>query len=424
MNFITILYRLGIDPDIFVNADNDPVKTADSFIYEVKQKSDSRICIHCGSCNTIIHDHDYIEINCSETDQIRDILRIRKVRFKCKKCGKTFTPPIKGIESYSKTSFQTIQMIINDFTKSLTFSQIAERYSMSVSRIIKLFDEKVRYVPRRPFPAILCIDEIRFAEEYNHNYCCVLYDFRNREIVDIIRNRQMPYLKEYFEAVPEQERAKVRYFISDMYDGYATVCRRYFKNATHIIDLFHVITQLTGAVNRIRTKVMKSVEKGSVQYNFMKSHWKQFLCRSRDISDKYYTPLNSFRSYHYDELVESCVKLNSDFLTAYNILQDLYRYDQKANFDEAKEFVIFIANRLIDSGNEHLVSVGRTYMKWKAGIANGLAKSQNHTKLTNAVAESLNNQLKTIIKSAYGYHNFERFRKRALMIITYGKPIN
>ena len=169
---------------------------------------------------------------------------------------------------------------------------------------------------------------------------------------------------------------------------------------------------------------MKSVEKGSVQYNFMKSHWKQFLCRSRDISDKYYTPLNSFRSYHYDELVESCVKLNSDFLTAYNILQDLYRYDQKANFDEAKEFVIFIANRLIDSGNEHLVSVGRTYMKWKAGIANGLAKSQNHTKLTNAVAESLNNQLKTIIKSAYGYHNFERFRKRALMIITYGKPIN
>ncbi|MBQ7223142.1 MAG: transposase [Erysipelotrichaceae bacterium] len=55
-------------------------------------------------------------------------------------------------------------------------------------------------------------------------------------------------------------------------------------------------------------------------------------------------------------------------------------------------------------------------------LANGLARSQNHTKLTNAIAESLDNQLKTIIKSAYGYHNFERFRKRALLIITYGKP--
>ena len=92
------------------------------------------------------------------------------------------------------------------------------------------------------------------------------------------------------------------------------------------------------------------------------------------------------------------------------------------SFDKAMEFVIFIAQRLISSGNQILESVGKTYMKWKAGIANGLARSQNHTKLTNAVAESLNNQLKTIIKSAYGYHNFERFRKRALIIITYGKP--
>ena len=34
-------------------------------------------------------------------------------------------------------------------------------------------------------------------------------------------------------------------------------------------------------------------------------------------------------------------------------------------------------------------------------------------------AETDNNHLKTIIKAAYGYHNFERFRKRALMLITY-----
>jgi len=117
------------------------------------------------------------------------------------------------------------------------------------------------------------------------------------------------------------------------------------------------------------------------------------------------------------------VKLDGEFLTAYNILQDLYRYNQKkVNFKEALEFVEFISMRLIDSGNDILVSVGTTYRKWKVGIANGIAKSQNHTKLTNAVAESLNNQLKAIIKSAYGYHNFERFRNRALLIITYGKP--
>lgn len=422
MNFNTILDRLGIDPDNFINADNEPIKTAEGFIYEVRQRTDQRTCPYCGSVDAFVNNYKYIEINCSETDQIKDILRIKKVRFKCKGCRKTFTPPISSIPRYSKTSSQTLQMIYKDFTKPLTFSQIAERYGLSATRVIQIFDEKVGYVPRRPLPEIMCIDEIKFAEEYDQNYCCVLYDFQKREIVDIIKNRQLPYLVDYFEAIPAHERAKVRYFISDMYDGYVTVQRRFFKQATHIVDLFHVITQLTGAVNRIRTKVMSRQERGTLYYNFMKAHWKQFLCRTSNIADRYYTPKASYRSYHFDELVSSCVKLDGDLLTAYNILQDLYRYNQKVNFKEALEFVEFISKRLIDSGNDSLASVGKTYRKWKVGIANGISRSQNRTKLTNAVAESLNNQLKTIIKSAYGYHNFKRFRNRALLILTYGKP--
>lgn len=422
MNFNTMLYRLGISPDNFVNYDSEPIKTDEGFIYELYQRTDERACPYCGNEKTVINDHDTVEVNCSETDQIKDIVRIIKVRFKCKKCNRTFTPHIKGIEPHARTSSQTLQMIYNDFTKPLTFSQIAQRYGLTAAYIIKIFDEKVKLVPRRPFTDTLCIDEIKFSEEYGQNYCCVLYSLDNRNIIDIIKNRQLAYLNEYFYNIPENERNKVKYFISDMYDAYATVCRKYFKNATHIIDLFHVITQLTGAINKIRIKTMNSVGKGSLHYNFMKSHWKQFLCRRKDISDKFYTPRNSSVSFHYDQLVSDCVKLDSDFLNAYNILQDIYKYDQYTNFKDALSFVDFISKRLLDSKLDYLSSVGRTYRKWRVGIANGLAKSQNHSKLTNAIAESLNNHLKTIIKSAYGYHNFSRFRKRALLIISYKKP--
>lgn len=422
MNFNTLLYRLGIDPDSFINVENDPIKTEEGFIYEVRQRTDERTCPCCGNRNTVINDYDYVEINCSENDYISDILRIRKVRFKCKRCGKTFTPPIKGIEPYAKTSGQTVQMIYNDFTKPLTFSQIAERYGMSSARVLQIFDEKISYVPRRPFPDVLCIDEIKFTQEYDQKYCCVLYGFKERNIIDIIKNRQLPYLMEYFESVPQSERNRVKYFISDMYDGYSTVCRRYFPNAIHIIDLFHIITQMTSAVNRIRTRVMKSTQKGSLYHNFMKAHWKVFLCRKSDIPNRFYTPLHSSHPYHFEDLVFDCVKLDPVFLKAYNILQDLYRYDQSLSFNDALSFIDFISSRLIDSDDDILMSVGRTYHKWRVGIANGLAKSQNHSRFTNAIAESLNNQLKTIIKAAYGYHNFERFRKRALLIISYKKP--
>ena len=61
--------------------------------------------------------------------------------------------------------------------------------------------------------------------------------------------------------------------------------------------------------------------------------------------------------------------------------------------------------------------------KWRYEIANGFNKKQIEIRYTNAIAEGLNNQLKTIIKSAYGYHNFDRFRKRAMLIMIYkNKP--
>ena len=138
-------------------------------------------------------------------------------------------------------------------------------------------------------PKILCIDEIRFSEELDQNYICVLYDFEKKEIVDIIRNRQMAYLREYFSSISLKERENTKVFISDMYDGYSTVCANYFPNATHIVDKFHIVTQLTRAVNSLRVIAMNSIKDNKDNepyYNFMKSNWKLFLCRSECVPSK------------------------------------------------------------------------------------------------------------------------------------------
>jgi len=99
-----------------------------------------------------------------------------------------------------------------------------------------------------------------------------------------------------------------------------------------------------------------------------------------------------------------------------------YHYNQKDTFTKAVEFIDFMAKRLKGSDNEILQSVGYTYDKWRVEIANGLAKNQNNIRYTNGIAESINNHLKTIIKTSYGYHNFDRFRKRSMLIITYKTP--
>lgn len=421
MDFNTLLFRLGLDSNDFINKLNEPIKTDSGFIYEIEQRKDIRICPKCNCNNAVIKDYDYVEINCSETNHITDTVRIKKVRFKCKGCKITFTPDIKGIKPYSKISSQTRDLIVKDFSQKITFTDIAKRYGLSITRVLQIFDAVITFVPRRLMPSVLCIDEIRFQEELDQKYCCVLYDFNKREIVDIIKNRQLPYLDEYFSNISEKERKRVKYYVSDMYDAYRTVHRRYFPHAIHIVDLFHVITQLSNVVNRIRTQAMKRCGEGSLQYNFMKSHWELFLCRHENIPDKFYTSRKTGAIYHYDELVNTCVKGDKDLLEAYNSLQDLFHYHQKYTYKKALSFIDYISDRLSSSSNESLRSVGRTYHKWRIEIAHSFSNTNTGIRYTNAIAESINNHLKTIIKIAYGYHNFERFRKRAMLIITYKK---
>jgi transposase len=272
-------------------------------------------------------------------------------------------------------------------------------------------------------PRVLCIDEIRFSEEINQKFVCVLTDFEKGEIVDIIKNRQMAYLREYFGSINPNELNIVKVFISDMYDAYESVRSRYFERAVHVVDLFHVIAQLTNAVNRLRTKAMNTkAKKGGLAYNFMKAHWKYFICRSSKVPDKFYTYAKTGEVFHYDDLILECLKLDSDLWSGYAILQELFSYaNHYYSFEEAVNFINRLVSRLYATTSDILKTVAKTYHRWRNEIANGLAKGQRQMKYTNVIAESLNNQLKTIIKSAYGYHNFERFRKRAMLIMTYGK---
>ena len=74
----------------------------------------------------------------------------------------------------------------------------------------------------------------------------------------------------------------------------------------------------------------------------------------------------------------------------------------------------------ISSKDEILLKVAETYRKWRNEIIEAFSyKDENGKRLTNAVAEDNNNFLSTHIKISYGYGNFERLRKRALLIKTY-----
>ena len=423
MNNNTFLYRVGLNPENFINKDIEPIKTDEGLLYLVEERKDIRICPYCNDkVKNEIKRYYYTNINISSNSNMKEIIQIKRVQFICKNCNKTFTNELKGIESHNTISEFIKNQIIHDFRQKLTFKQIAEKYHISIGMTIKLFDEQVTITPTGHLPKVLCIDEYHFETSKDSKYICVLIDYETRTVFNIIKSRQKAYLEEYFNKFNSKELERVKYFCSDLYDEYASIKRKYFPKAIHIADKFHVIKQMTSIVNMLRTRVMnKVVEYKSKEYNFMKKNWKLFLKRKEDIPNKTYYHQSSGIETSYEDLIFNCVKLNEHFSKAYNVLQDLYKYSDKTTYNEATEFIRFIYERLRLSTLDELVKVGNTFYKWRHEIANSFARNATGYNISNGIAENMNNHIATIIKISYGYCNYERFRKRVLLICKYNK---
>ena len=285
-----------------------------------------------------------------------------------------------------------------------------------------MFDKTFTFVPRGELSNIICIDEFHFSKIYDQNYCVAITDFTNKKLIDIIKNRKKDYLEEYFDAFNSIELNRVQYYISDMYDAYRTIKQKYFPNAIHIVDLFHIISQLTTAINSVRNIVIKDKNKvilKSKEHNFMSKNWKYFLCRTKDILNKTYTYQLTGEVWTYEELVFHCIKLDPDFLLAYNVLQDIFRYTIKKSNEDIGKWIDWLYERLKSSNYVVVRKVGKTYQKWKTEITNAFTKEARENRLTNASAEGMNNKIKTMTKIAHGYMNFNRFTKRILLIYKY-----
>ena len=424
MNSNIFLKMFGLKPDDFEISNDGPIEYEGGYIVDLIQiiTKDKRICPKCGSSKCYSNGRYYSNYKDYAPDGKEYVFNVMRKRLRCEVCGVTFTPSLIGILPYTMLTKNLEDKIITDLKTKMTFADIADKYHITTSYVIKLFDETYRYIPRGTLPEVLCIDEFYFSRKADFKYCCCLVDFRKRELIDIIESRQKPYLDNYFDSISFIERSRVKYFVSDMYDGYEYIRRKYFNNAVHVVDLFHVIALLTNALNSVRCQVVKQRDAYEYLDRFMKTKWKCFLCRHENIPDKYYSPKSDDGIvYHYDTMVTTCIKLDPDFWEGWNVLQDIYHYKWYGTYDESLAFIVHMSERLKGTGNETLQKVGKSYHKWRYEIANGFTKNPYHVHISNGIAECINNNIKTIIKSAYGYRNFDRFRKRCMLMYYYNK---
>ena len=411
----SILSLLGIPSEMISSFEviNDD---KDIYYIELELKDNRSYCPFCSSKKINIKDYYTIKIKNSIVRSSKIYINVRMRRYICKECRKSFKQPFTLYEDNRTISNQVIEITKKMLLDRVSLEYISKELDISKQTVVNILDS-IPEPTRLKLGRVICLDEFHFsnANKLIGQYPCVISNPFNTEIIDIIETRRLAYLKEYFDNICFKERNNVKYYISDMNETYRSIHKTYFKNSIYIVDHFHVVKLFTEAIQRIRIRIMNSYPKDTKSYKYLKSNWKLFLKKRIDLEDSTYTDKKTGVIYHTLDDIDYVLKEYPDLLYAYWCKEDFCTYMLKLHeYDETKNQINFFINKFLNSDIKEINKIGLTFKNWYNEIINGYSKNTYGVVLTNAMAESNNNYIQTLINIGYGYSNFKRLRKRIL----------
>ncbi|MBU5500587.1 transposase, partial [Enterococcus sp. S165_ASV_20] len=94
---------------------------------------------------------------------------------------------------------------------------------------------------RTPLPKVLCFDEFKSVRGVSGAMSFIMMDGQTQRLLDIVENRQLPFLKRYFSHFSREIREAVEWIVIDMYAPYVSLVKKLFPKAQLIIDRFHIV---------------------------------------------------------------------------------------------------------------------------------------------------------------------------------------
>jgi len=366
-------------------------------------------CYKCGSVfdkDIIKHGSKDSNIKLLNTAGHPTILNLKKQRYLCRHCNSTFVLRTNLVNKNCFISNKVKLSIAINAQDKISEKDIAKHHNVSHSTVNRQiagaynsYNLKKNYLPQN-----LNFDEFKSVKEASGAMSFLYVNADTGEIVDIVENRRLEYLRRYFLGFTKQARRAVKNIVIDMYAPYMSLIKALFPNANIIIDKFHVVQLISRALNKTRIGIMNKSEKHYKEY---KKYWKLIL-KDRDNLDtvklRYHRLLK--KQMREIDIVDYLISTNPELEVNYNLYQDL-KTAIKLRSTTLLEIVISNKDPLI---SDYMKTAQKTLRKYKSYVVNMLQSTY-----TNGVIEGINNKIKVIKRIAFGYRSFRNFKNRILI---------
>ena len=366
----------------------------------------------CSACKGQMTKYDFqkpSKIPYLETAGYKTLIRLKKHRFRCKNCGKMAVAETSLVQKNHQIAAAVKQKIAQLLVEKQAMTDIAHRLSISTSTVIRKLKEFKFETNWQKLPEVMSWDEYRFKKG---KMSFIAQNFDTNEVLTILGGRTQAVIRNHFLRYPRQVRMRVKVMTMDMFSPYYQLAKQLFPNAQIVLDRFHMIQHLSRAMNRVRIQIMNQFDRKSQEYQALKRYWKLLQQDSRKLSHKrFYRP--AFRAHLTNqEILDKLLSYSDQLRQHYELYQLLLFHFQEKQADHFFDLI----EEVISDVHPIFQTVFRTFLKDRDKIINALELPYSNAKL-----EATNNLIKLIKRNAFGFSNFDNFKKRILITLNIKK---
>lgn len=233
------------------------------------------------------------------------------------------------------------------------------------------------------------IDEV--ACHKGQRYLTVVYEI-GRETCRLLwvgRAREESTLHAFFDWLGEERTAKLRFAVTDMWQPYLNVIAKRAKRVIHFLDRYHVVAKMNEAIDQVRRGEAKAMRTAGEEPVLAKSRW---------VLLKRPTRLSAGQR----ERLADLLRLNLRTVRAYLLKEQFQFFWDYIRPGWAARFLDQWCRQAMRSRIEPMKKIARSLRVHRPLLLNWFRA--RHYVRTGAT-EGMNNRLKLITKTAYGYRS-------------------
>lgn len=323
--------------------------------------------------------------------------RVRIWRINCEVHG--IVTERHGINTGKKRHSVAVENAVLRYTEKLDNKAAAELFGVSAMQIYRIDCEGLKQLEQRylnDLPQTDCLSVDEAAYKRQHNYATIISDYKAGKVLWLEKNRKQEDLVRGYNVLGDSLE-HVESVSMDLWRAFENATTQCLPKAKVVYDRFHIARLLNRAIEKERRDYQKNLPDNERKVMKKHSRW-VLLKRSSNLTLKNQNHLADLKQvnkplYEIYLLKEAFLDIFDPHLSQKNARRQIFTWIREiyqTNYENLKRFAKSILKRM------------RNILNWfKNPISNGKA-------------EGINNVIKTLLKRAYGYKNFDYFRLKVL----------